>query len=127
MSYYKIIDIIDAGHHSFTVENEDGVAFARAEGPDFATALARLREAVAPTRRPEWLSPFDESEAEYAPRFYECGCCGAMHSVSFGGDCRENAARLDIEDLNREYGPHGWIEVDFEEYFGLKDAEATSN
>lgn len=44
------------------------------------------------------------------PAFYECGCCGAYHSVEFSGDCREDAARLDPDDLDREHGIQGWVQ-----------------
>lgn len=46
------------------------------------------------------------------PKFYECGICGAHHSVDFSGDCRQNSARLDPSDLDARYGALGWDEVE---------------
>lgn len=45
------------------------------------------------------------------PKFYECGICGAWHSDSFTGDCREDSARFNMEDLDSKYGVEGWEEV----------------
>ena len=46
-------------------------------------------------------------------KFYECGCCGTMHFVQWNGDCREDAARFDIEDLDEKFGEFdGWEEVE---------------
>lgn len=45
------------------------------------------------------------------PQFYQCGGCTAYHSVTFSGDCREDAARLNPEDLDKQYGMLGWEEV----------------
>lgn len=47
----------------------------------------------------------------HTKRFYECGCCGAMHSADWFGDCRQDNARFDIEDLDKLFGPE-WIEID---------------
>lgn len=32
-------------------------------------------------------------------KFYECEICGALHKWEWSGDCRENAARFQLEDL----------------------------
>ena len=32
MSWYRIIDTIDGGHHSMAIENEDGIVFAPQRG-----------------------------------------------------------------------------------------------
>lgn len=45
------------------------------------------------------------------PTYYECGICGAMHSASFTGDCREDSARFDVDDLDANHGPNGWEEI----------------
>lgn len=44
--------------------------------------------------------------------FYECGICGAWHSVQWNGDCRQDSARFFPEDLDAAFGPLGWNEVD---------------
>lgn len=45
------------------------------------------------------------------PEFYECGICGAMHWSRWDGDCREDQARFNVEDLDTRYGCDGWAEV----------------
>lgn len=32
-------------------------------------------------------------------RFYECDICGAIHPWEFNGDCRDDANRLNLEDI----------------------------
>jgi hypothetical protein len=45
--------------------------------------------------------------------FYECGICGAWHDNDWHGDCREDAARFTLEEIEAEHGEEGigWIEV----------------
>lgn len=45
------------------------------------------------------------------PQFFRCGCCDAYHSTQWFGDCRENTARFNAEDLDRQYGWNGWTDV----------------
>ena len=45
------------------------------------------------------------------PQFYDCGICGSMHWIKWDGDCREDQARFDVEDLDAHYGMNGWTEV----------------
>ena len=45
------------------------------------------------------------------PKFYECGICGAYHSVNWNGDCREDKARHFADELDKQYGLDGWEEV----------------
>lgn len=69
MSWYRVIDTIEAGHHSIAVENEDGVVFARAEGHSFLQALDLLRQGMRPTNRDPldwWVQPLDETEDDYS-------------------------------------------------------------
>ena len=42
--------------------------------------------------------------------FYECGICGAMHALHWDGDCRQDDARLSVEDIEARHGDD-WIEV----------------
>ena len=68
MSWYRIIDTIDGGHHSMAIENEDGMVFARSEGSSFFHAFALLQEALPPTTRDKhdyWVQPLDERESDY--------------------------------------------------------------
>ena len=46
------------------------------------------------------------------PQFYECGICSAWHSASWDGDCREDDARFNPEDMDEKYGPFGWEVVE---------------
>lgn len=41
----------------------------------------------------------------------ECGCCAHFHPMDFDGDCRENGQRLNIEQLDAQYGAGGWIAI----------------
>ncbi len=43
--------------------------------------------------------------------FYECGICCAYHAYEWDGDCREDSARYDPDELDRRFGAHGWIEM----------------
>jgi len=67
------------------------------------------------------------------PRFYHCGCCEQYHAVEFDGDCRDDSARFNPEDLDEQYGDHGWEEIDqedldLEDYEdGMSDAEADAD
>lgn len=55
------------------------------------------------------------------PAFYECGICGAWHSAEWNGDCREDDARFNAEDLDERYGTFGWKAVDMP---GTDEAQA---
>lgn len=44
-------------------------------------------------------------------KFYECGICGAHHSITWDGDCREDGISFNPEQLDALYGPFGWEEV----------------
>jgi hypothetical protein len=46
------------------------------------------------------------------PKFYSCGICGSYHSIDWDGDCREDQARFDPEQLDAAHGVTGWEEVD---------------
>ena|SRR3990167_7440931 len=43
--------------------------------------------------------------------YYDCDCCGAMHANEFTGDCRDDAARLDIYEIDSHHGLNNWSEV----------------
>lgn len=45
------------------------------------------------------------------PRYYECGICAHLHAVAWKGDCRDDANRFNIEDLEAKHGVHGFTIV----------------
>jgi len=45
------------------------------------------------------------------PAFYDCGICECYHPAEWDGDCRDDANRFNIEQLDDRYGVHGWEEV----------------
>jgi hypothetical protein len=60
-------------------------------------------------RPPETENRFPAREPK--PQFYDCGICGSMHWSEWNGDCREDQARFDVEDLDKRYSSDGWTEV----------------
>ena len=42
--------------------------------------------------------------AKSKPQFYECGICGQYHSIKWNGDCRQDNARFNPEDLDAKFG-----------------------
>lgn len=44
-------------------------------------------------------------------RFYECGCCEYLHPVAWDGDCRDDANRFSLDQLDDKYGYDGWEEL----------------
>ena len=49
------------------------------------------------------------------PTYYYCGICDQYHDVHFNGDCREDSARFNPEDLDAKHGAFGWDEIPMEE------------
>ena len=51
------------------------------------------------------------------PTFFECGQCGHWHStgLAWNVDCRDDAHRFTLEDLDAHYGVAGWNEVPLED------------
>jgi len=51
------------------------------------------------------------------PTFFECGQCGHWHStgLAWNVDCRDDAHRFTLEDLDEHYGVAGWNEVTLED------------
>lgn len=49
------------------------------------------------------------------PIYYHCGICDQLHNAAWNGDCREDAARFNPEDLDELHGPYGWDEISMEE------------
>jgi hypothetical protein len=43
-------------------------------------------------------------------KFYECGICSYYHSALWDGDCREDAARFTVEQLDEKFSC--WLEVE---------------
>lgn len=44
------------------------------------------------------------------PEYYECGICGHWHPATWDGDCRDDADRLTVEDIEDRHGT-GWQEA----------------
>jgi len=42
------------------------------------------------------------------PQFYECGICGAWHSLHWNGDCRDDANRFASDELDDALGSFNW-------------------
>lgn len=40
--------------------------------------------------------------------FYECGICGHIHPWEWDGDCRDDANRLTLNELDDQYGENGY-------------------
>lgn len=36
--------------------------------------------------------------------FYECGCCGQCHPTAWNGDCRDDASRFTLQQLEAAHG-----------------------
>lgn len=53
-----------------------------------------------------------ETRGETLPTYYECGCCGSYHPTSWDGDCRDDANRYALDQLDAKHGAFGWLEVD---------------
>jgi hypothetical protein len=53
----------------------------------------------------------DQELPDRLPKFYECGICGAWHSLAWDGDCREDGARFFADELDAKYGMMGWESV----------------
>ena len=46
------------------------------------------------------------------PKFYLCEICSCYHPADWDGDCREDANRFAMGELDEKYGWDGWEEVD---------------
>jgi|HubBroStandDraft_4_1064222.scaffolds.fasta_scaffold00027_47 hypothetical protein len=53
-------------------------------------------------------------QSREGPRFFECGCCGHMHSPDFWGDCRQDSERFTCMELDEVFGENAWEEVEQE-------------
>lgn len=40
--------------------------------------------------------------------YYQCGICGCLHPWEWNGDCRENANRFTLDQLEDMYGDDYW-------------------
>lgn len=49
------------------------------------------------------------------PTYYECGICSCLHDARWDGDCRQDNARFNLEDLDALHGDNGWNEIAMEE------------
>jgi hypothetical protein len=48
------------------------------------------------------------------PRYYECCICGHYHPRDWNGDCRDDAHRFTLQEIESVYGleGEGWIVVE---------------
>lgn len=77
---------------------------AAGEGKNDHAELVALRE---------WIANVPAIDPE-RPTYYECGICGTFHSARWNGDCRENGARFNYEDLDLKHGERGWDEIEMD-------------
>lgn len=54
------------------------------------------------------------ARGERLPEYYECGCCSCYHPATWDGDCRDDANRYALGELDEKHGAFGWLEVDAE-------------
>jgi hypothetical protein len=47
------------------------------------------------------------------PAYAECGGCGHIHPLAFGGDCRDDGNRFTDDMLDEIYGLGGWDLFEF--------------
>ena len=52
--------------------------------------------------------------AQTMQAIYECGICGHYHRSDWNGDCREDAERMTLDEVESRFGAEdaGWIEVE---------------
>lgn len=43
--------------------------------------------------------------------FYNCGICDCYHPAEWNGDCRDDANRFAMDELDAAHGPFGWEEI----------------
>jgi len=49
--------------------------------------------------------------APAAAEYYQCGICEQYHAQAFNGDCRQDDARFNPEELDQKHGEENWVEV----------------
>ena len=57
------------------------------------------------------------------PTFIECGCCGQMHDRNLPGsiDCRDDAHRFTLDDLDAHYGAANYDEITIEDQMDAEE------
>lgn len=57
--------------------------------------------------------------------FYECGICECLHPCGFTDDCRDEANRFVIDQLDEKYGALNWtaVPMDDADKFPADDAD----
>lgn len=55
--------------------------------------------------------------AAKAVEIYDCGICGHYHRAAWNGDCREDAERFTLDQIEERFGSEGvgWVEVSMPE------------
>jgi hypothetical protein len=46
--------------------------------------------------------------------YYECGCCEMFHAAEWNGDCRQDNARLTLDELDAKH-PDGYMVINLVE------------
>lgn len=54
--------------------------------------------------------------------YYECGICDQWHALEWDGDCRQDSARLNPEDMDEKHGEFDWTAVDMAEVDNVRSA-----
>lgn len=59
------------------------------------------------------------------PKYYECGICGHYHPLEWDGDCRDDANRFTIMEVEEKHGEEGigWEEVPMPEFGEAKHSK----
>lgn len=65
----------------------------------------------------------NEIEELPRPQYYECGSCGAIHSMQWHGDCRDDSGRFTSEELDEHHGAGEWDLVTEEEQLADEDVD----
>jgi len=55
------------------------------------------------------------------PKFYQCGICSCYHPLEWDGDCRDDANRFAMDQLDDRFGPYGWDEVEMPDGLEMHD------
>ncbi len=82
-------------------------------GTSFSAHTRSLSEARARAR--QWaIDRIDDHlnrVERHKPTYYRCGICECWHPATWNGDCREDANRFAMDEIDAKHGPFGWDEV----------------
>lgn len=49
------------------------------------------------------------------PVYYRCGICDCYHPADWNGDCRDDANRYAMDELDEKHGSDGWDDIPMED------------